>query len=87
MTGKQLVPGCYAVTQVGVELTTFKLQGRTRSTVQRRPAYWTKWVTWLTLTLSGGIIYLFIYLFIFLTNKMILTTYWPSESSCNCGFS
>ena len=37
MTGKQLVQGCYAVTWVGVEPTTFELQGRSLSTEPRRP--------------------------------------------------
>ena len=37
MTGKQLVQGCYAVAWVGVEPTTFELQGRTLSTEPRRP--------------------------------------------------
>ena len=37
MTGKQLVQGRYAVAWVGVEPTTFELQGTTLSTEPRRP--------------------------------------------------
>ena len=38
MTGKQLVQqGCYAVAWVGIEPTTFELQGRTLSIDPRRP--------------------------------------------------
>ena len=37
MTGKQLVQGCYVVAWVGIEATTFKLLGRTRSTEPRHP--------------------------------------------------
>ena len=39
LTCKQLVQGCYAIVWMGVEPTTFELQGRTLSTEPQRPAW------------------------------------------------